>query len=136
MGDMGNMGLLDDSKFLITQEFNKIVDEIIKFTTIETKTIPEPKKKIPIRKKRSEDFKSTRCAGIRWKTIHPILVTVNNSHLLRFNTGKLQKQKCLPHRPTNRECSPGGLTSRGLTSLSRQEWEKRLNSFWRKVASR
>ncbi|MFZ0482043.1 MAG: NifB/NifX family molybdenum-iron cluster-binding protein, partial [Desulfobacterales bacterium] len=57
MGDMGNMGLLDDSKFLITQEFNKIVDEIIKFTTMETKTIPEPKKKIPIRKKRSEDLK-------------------------------------------------------------------------------
>lgn len=28
MGDMGNMGLLDDSKFLITQEFNKIVDKI------------------------------------------------------------------------------------------------------------
>jgi predicted Fe-Mo cluster-binding NifX family protein len=57
MGDMGNMGLLDDSKFLITQEFNKIVDEIINFTTIETKTIPEPKKKFPIRKKRSEDLK-------------------------------------------------------------------------------
>jgi ATP-binding protein involved in chromosome partitioning len=46
MGDMGDMGLLDDSTFLITQEFNKIVDEIIKFTEIETKTIPEPKKKI------------------------------------------------------------------------------------------
>ncbi len=57
MGDTGNMGLLDDSKFLITREFNKIVDEIIKFTKIETKTIPEPKKKIPIRKKHSEDSK-------------------------------------------------------------------------------
>lgn len=57
MGDMGNMGLLDDSKFLITQEFNKIVDEIIKFTTIETEAIPDPKKKIPIRKKLFEDSK-------------------------------------------------------------------------------
>jgi Mrp family chromosome partitioning ATPase/predicted Fe-Mo cluster-binding NifX family protein len=55
MGDKGNMGLLDDSKFIITQEFNKIVDEIIKFTTIETKTIPEPKKIIPIKKKHIKD---------------------------------------------------------------------------------
>jgi ATP-binding protein involved in chromosome partitioning len=44
MGDMGNMGLLEDSKSFIIQEFNKIVDEIIKFTKIETKMIPEPKK--------------------------------------------------------------------------------------------
>jgi len=57
MGDMGDMGLLDDSKILITQEFNKIVDEIIKFTQIETKTIPDPKKKIPIRKKHFKDTK-------------------------------------------------------------------------------
>jgi ATP-binding protein involved in chromosome partitioning len=57
MGDKGNMGLLDDSKFIITQEFNKIVDEIIKFTTIETKTIPEPKKIIPIKKKHAKDKK-------------------------------------------------------------------------------
>jgi ATP-binding protein involved in chromosome partitioning len=42
-GDMGDMGLLDDSKILITQEFNKIVDEIIKFTQIDTKTMTEPK---------------------------------------------------------------------------------------------
>jgi len=57
MGDKGNMGLLDDSKFIITQEFNKIVDEIIKVTTIETKTIPEPKKIIPIKKKHIKDKK-------------------------------------------------------------------------------
>ena len=57
MGDMGNVSLLDDVKLLIRQEFNKIVDEIIKFTTMETKTIPEPKKKIPIKKKRSEGLK-------------------------------------------------------------------------------
>lgn len=57
MGDMGNMGLLDNSKIFITQEFNKIVNGIIKFTKIETKTIPEPKKIIPIKKKHSEDSK-------------------------------------------------------------------------------
>ena len=57
MGDMGNMGLLDNSKIFITQEFNKIVNGIIKFTKIEPKTIPEPKKIIPIKKKHSEDSK-------------------------------------------------------------------------------
>jgi Mrp family chromosome partitioning ATPase/predicted Fe-Mo cluster-binding NifX family protein len=57
MGDMGSVGLLDDSKFLITLEFNKIVDEIIKFTTIETKAIPEPKNKIQTKIKHSEDSK-------------------------------------------------------------------------------
>ncbi|MEJ2657883.1 MAG: iron-sulfur cluster carrier protein MrpORP [Desulfobacterales bacterium] len=57
MGDMGNIGLLDDGKLLITREFNKRVDEIIKLTKIETKTIPEPEKKIEIRKKHSEDSK-------------------------------------------------------------------------------
>jgi len=57
MGDMGNMGLLDNSKIFITQEFNKIVNGIIKFTKIDTKTIPEPKKIIPIKKKHSEDSK-------------------------------------------------------------------------------
>jgi ATP-binding protein involved in chromosome partitioning len=57
MGDMGNVSLLDDVKLLIRQEFNKIVDEIIKSTKIETKTMPEPKQKISIRKKPSEDSK-------------------------------------------------------------------------------
>jgi ATP-binding protein involved in chromosome partitioning len=46
MGDMGNVGLLDNGKLLITQEFNKIVDEIIKFTKTQTKTMSEPKKQI------------------------------------------------------------------------------------------
>jgi ATP-binding protein involved in chromosome partitioning len=57
MGDMGNVGFLDDGELLITQEFNKIVDDIIKFTKIEAKMISEPIKKIPIRKKHSEDTK-------------------------------------------------------------------------------
>jgi len=57
MGDTGNLSFLDDSELAITQEFNKIVDKIIKFTKIEAKTVPEPKKKIPIRKKDSEGSK-------------------------------------------------------------------------------
>jgi ATP-binding protein involved in chromosome partitioning len=57
MGDMGNVGLLDDGKLLITQEFNKIVDEIIKSTKIEIKTIPEPKEPIPSIIKYFEDSK-------------------------------------------------------------------------------
>lgn len=43
MGDLGSMRLLDDNEILITREFNKIVDEVIKFTKIATRTIPEPK---------------------------------------------------------------------------------------------
>jgi predicted Fe-Mo cluster-binding NifX family protein len=31
-GDIGNMSLLDDSTFSITQEFNKIVNEVVKLT--------------------------------------------------------------------------------------------------------
>jgi ATP-binding protein involved in chromosome partitioning len=42
MGDMGSVGILDDTRISLTREFNKMVDEIIKFTTIETKMIPEP----------------------------------------------------------------------------------------------
>jgi ATP-binding protein involved in chromosome partitioning len=55
MGDLGSMALLDDDKLLITQEFNKIVDEIIELTKIATTTTPEPKNKIPMRKKHSGD---------------------------------------------------------------------------------
>jgi len=57
MSEMGNMSLLDKSEISLTREFNKIVDEIIKLTKIDSKTIPEPKKKIAIRKKQSEDTK-------------------------------------------------------------------------------
>jgi len=49
-GDTGNMGLLDDNKFLITKEFNKIVDEIVKLTGTSAESAPEPKKKLPARK--------------------------------------------------------------------------------------
>ncbi|TET89902.1 MAG: chromosome partitioning protein ParA, partial [Desulfobacteraceae bacterium] len=56
-GDTGNMSLLDDNKLLLTQEFNKIVDEIVKLTGTRAEPVPEPKKKFPGRKKGSADAK-------------------------------------------------------------------------------
>lgn len=57
-GDMGNMDLLDDNGFLITQEFNKIVDEIVKLTETGAEPVPERKKDVPARKKGSPDTKT------------------------------------------------------------------------------
>jgi ATP-binding protein involved in chromosome partitioning len=57
-GDMGNMDLLDDNGFLITQEFNKIVDEIVKLTETGAEPVPERKKDVPARKKSSPDTKT------------------------------------------------------------------------------
>jgi Mrp family chromosome partitioning ATPase/predicted Fe-Mo cluster-binding NifX family protein len=56
-GDTGSMSLLDDNKLLLTQEFNKIVDEIVKLTGTGAEPVPEPKKKSPGRKERSADTK-------------------------------------------------------------------------------
>ncbi len=56
-GDTGNMSLLDDNKLLITQEFNKIVDKIVKLTETRAEPVPESKKESPGRKKRSADTK-------------------------------------------------------------------------------
>jgi len=56
-GDTGSMSLLDDNKLLLTQEFNKIVDEIVKLTGTGAEPVPEPKEKSPGRKKRSADTK-------------------------------------------------------------------------------
>jgi len=56
-GDIGNMSLLDDNKLLITQEFNKIVDKIVKLTETKGKPVPEPKMEFPTRKKGSTDTK-------------------------------------------------------------------------------
>jgi predicted Fe-Mo cluster-binding NifX family protein len=56
-GDMGNMDLLDDNGFLITQEFNKIVDEIVKLTETGAEPVLERKKDVPARKKGSPDTK-------------------------------------------------------------------------------
>ncbi|MBW1852382.1 MAG: P-loop NTPase [Deltaproteobacteria bacterium] len=56
-GDTGSMGVLENNDFLITREFNKIVDEIVKLTKTETEPVPEPKKEFPTRKKRSADTK-------------------------------------------------------------------------------
>ena len=56
-GDMGNMSLLDDNKVLITQEFNKIVDKIVKLTETRSEPAPEPKNEISDRKKDSTNSK-------------------------------------------------------------------------------
>jgi len=56
-GDTGNMSLLDNNKILITQEFNKIVDKIVKLTETKGKPVPEPKIEFPIIKKVSTDIK-------------------------------------------------------------------------------
>ena len=47
-GDVGNMGLLDDSKLPITQEFNKMVDEIVQLTQNRAKTVPKTRSEFPI----------------------------------------------------------------------------------------
>ena len=56
-GDTGNMSLLDDNKLLITQEFNKIVDKIVKLTETRSEPVPETKKELLDRKKGSADSK-------------------------------------------------------------------------------
>ncbi len=56
-GDTGNMGLLEDDKFMITKEFNKIVDGIVRLTEAGTKSAPETEKEFSDRKKRSADTK-------------------------------------------------------------------------------
>ena len=56
-GDVGNMGLLDDSKLPITQEFNKMVDEIVQLTQNRTKTVPKTRSEFPIIEKGSKDAK-------------------------------------------------------------------------------
>jgi len=58
-GDIGNMSILDNNNLLITQEFNKIVDEVIKAVESSTDAILETQKKkeFPIRKGSSADTK-------------------------------------------------------------------------------
>jgi ATP-binding protein involved in chromosome partitioning len=56
-GDTGNMGLLDDDKFMITKEFNKIVDKILTLTETGAKAARETKKEVSTREKRSADTK-------------------------------------------------------------------------------
>jgi len=56
-GDTGNMSLLDDNKLLFTQEFNKIVDKIVKLTETRSEPVPESKNEFLDRKKRSADSK-------------------------------------------------------------------------------
>ncbi len=51
-GDSGNMGLLDNLDLPITQEFNKIVDEVVKLTETKTGSVSEPKKEVPAKAKK------------------------------------------------------------------------------------
>jgi Mrp family chromosome partitioning ATPase/predicted Fe-Mo cluster-binding NifX family protein len=44
-GDVGNMSILDNDQLMITQEFNKIVSEIVRLTEAKGKSIAEPQKK-------------------------------------------------------------------------------------------
>ena len=56
-GDTGDMSLLDDNTLLITQEFNKIVDKIVKLTETKSEPVSESKNEFLDRKKRSADSK-------------------------------------------------------------------------------
>ena len=58
-GDAGNMSFLDDDQLLITQEFNKTVDEIVKLTETKEDLVPETQKdkKLPMRKQASAGTK-------------------------------------------------------------------------------
>lgn len=56
-GDTGNMSLLDDNELMLTQEFNKIVDKIVKLTETRAESSTELEKKLPTRKEGSADTK-------------------------------------------------------------------------------
>ena len=58
-GDAGNMRFLDDDQLLITQEFNKTVDEIVKLTETKKDLVSETQKdkKLPMRKQASAGTK-------------------------------------------------------------------------------
>jgi len=56
-GDIGNMSLLENDQLLITQEFNKIVDKVVKLTETRSEPAPESKNEFLDRKKGSADSK-------------------------------------------------------------------------------
>jgi ATP-binding protein involved in chromosome partitioning len=58
-GDAGNMSFLDDDQLLITQEFNKTVDEIVKLTETKKDLVSETQKdkELPMRKQASAGTK-------------------------------------------------------------------------------
>jgi predicted Fe-Mo cluster-binding NifX family protein len=58
-GDAGNMRFLDDDQLLITQEFNKTVDEIVKLTETKKDLVSETQKdkELPMRKQASAGTK-------------------------------------------------------------------------------
>jgi len=56
-GDTGDMSLLDNNKLLITREFNKMVDEIVKLTETRAEPSPKPNKEFQTGRKLSTDTK-------------------------------------------------------------------------------
>jgi len=58
-GDVGNMSILDNDQFMITQEFNKIVDEILRLTVSkkDSGAKPQEEKEIPAPQTASEHGK-------------------------------------------------------------------------------
>ena len=56
-GDIGEMSILDNDEMLITREFNKIVDQVVKLTETGAKAVPETKMEIPGKKESSSDTK-------------------------------------------------------------------------------
>ncbi len=56
-GDTGDMCILDNNKLLITQEFNKMVDEIVKLTETRAEPSPKPNKEFQTGRKLSTDTK-------------------------------------------------------------------------------
>ena len=56
-GDVGDMGLLDRPDLPITREFNKIVDAVIQLSETQETALPETRKNVLARKKRSPDAK-------------------------------------------------------------------------------
>lgn len=56
-GDVGDMGLLDRPDLPITREFSKIVDAVIQLSETQETALPETRKNVLARKKRSPDAK-------------------------------------------------------------------------------
>ena len=56
-GDTGNMGILDNPDLPITQEFKKIVDQVVESSETKATPVSEPSKEVPTKKKNSPDDK-------------------------------------------------------------------------------
>ena len=75
-GDAGNMSFLDNDQLLITQEFNKTVDEIVKLTEAKEDLVPETQKdkELPMRKQPQQAQKYSRflCPMENFRSFWPL----------------------------------------------------------------